>query len=77
VLVSIDICVQFGMRVRELRRKKGWTQFEMAERSGLDRSYLAEIETAKIEVCLRNLETIANTFEVTPSELLKPPKRKR
>ena len=45
----------------------------MSERVGLDRSYLAEVETGKIEICLRNLEAIAQTFELEVWQLLKVP----
>jgi len=68
--MSSDICVRLGHRIRDLRKAKGWTQFEMSERVGLDRSYLAELETGKIEICLRNLELIAQAFKMEPSELL-------
>lgn len=66
-----DICVRLGVRIRTLRQKQGWTQFEMSERLGIDRSYLAEVETAKIEVCLRNLELIAEAFGLKAWQLLK------
>ena len=66
-----DICVQLGGRIRTLRQKRGWTQFEMAERLGIDRSYLAEVETGKIEVCLRNLALLAEAFELEAWQLLK------
>jgi transcriptional regulator with XRE-family HTH domain len=69
--VSTDICVRLGARVRELRKAKGWTQFELAERMGVDRSYLAEVETGKIEICLRNLELIAQTFGLELHQLVK------
>lgn len=74
--MSSDICVRVGRRIRELRKEKGWTQFEMAERSGIDRSYLAEVETGKIEICLRNLELIAQTFELELHQFVKLPKGK-
>lgn len=74
--MSSDICVRIGRRIRELRKEKGWTQFEMAERSGIDRSYLAEVETGKIEICLRNLELIAQTFELELHQFVKLPKSK-
>jgi transcriptional regulator with XRE-family HTH domain len=48
--LSSDICKRVGSRIRELRNARGWTQFEMSERIGLDRSYLAEVETGKIEI---------------------------
>ena len=66
-----DICVQLGKRIRALRLKRGWTQFEMSERLGIDRSYLAEVETGKIEVCLRNVALIAQGFGLKAWQLLK------
>ena len=73
--VSSDICVRLGKRIRDLRKAKGWTQFEMAEKMGFDRSYIAEVETGKIEICLRNLEIVARIFGLEPHQLLTlPPK---
>jgi transcriptional regulator with XRE-family HTH domain len=43
----------------------------MSERLGIDRSYLAEVETGKIEVCVRNLALIADGFGIKPWQLLK------
>jgi len=43
----------------------------MAEKLGIDRSYLAELETGKIEPCLRNLKLIADGFKITLGTLLK------
>jgi len=39
----------------------------MAEKFGLDRSYLADVEHGKRNVSVRNLEIIANGFELTLS----------
>jgi len=41
------------------------------ERLGIDRSYLAEVETGKIEICLRNLALIAQAFGLETWEPLK------
>lgn len=62
--------VNFGERLRALRRSRGWTQIEMAERFGLDRSYLADAEAGKRNVSLVNLKIIALGFGVTLSKLL-------
>jgi transcriptional regulator with XRE-family HTH domain len=67
--VSNDIRARFGTKVRKLRKQRGWTQAEMADILGLDRSYLAEIEEGKRNVCLMNLEVIANGFGVTLAKL--------
>lgn len=69
--------MRLGTRIRELRNAQGWTQFEMAERTGIDRSYLAEVETGKIEICLRNLELVAQTFGIELHQLVKFPAKTR
>jgi transcriptional regulator with XRE-family HTH domain len=63
--VSGDIRIQFGNRLRYLRKKKGWTQAEMADLLGLDRSYVGEIEQGKRNPCLLNLEIIANGLQIS------------
>jgi transcriptional regulator with XRE-family HTH domain len=64
-----DIRVRFGRRVRKLRKQRGWTQVQLAERLGLDRSYLADIERGKRNVSLVNLELIATGFGQTISQM--------
>ena len=61
--------MRFGNRLRQLRKQRGWTQAEMADLFGLDRSYLAEIEEGKRNVCLLNLTVIADGFGLTLSRL--------
>jgi transcriptional regulator with XRE-family HTH domain len=67
--VSGDIRIQFGNRLRYLRKKKGWTQAEMADLLGLDRSYVGEIEQGKRNPCLLNLEIIANGLQISLPKL--------
>ena len=69
--MSTDIRVKLGNRVREMRRERGWTQVELAEMLGIDRSYLSEIESGKKDPSLRVLKTIANGFKLTLSQFLK------
>lgn len=64
-----DVKTRLGSRVRTLRKHYGWTQDEFAEYLGLDRSYIAEIETGKRNVCLVNLEVIAKGFGISLSKL--------
>ncbi|MBI2815383.1 MAG: helix-turn-helix transcriptional regulator [Acidobacteria bacterium] len=64
-----DIRARFGIRLRNLRRKHGWTQVVLAERLGLDRSYLADVERGKRNISLVNLEIIANGFGLSLSQL--------
>jgi transcriptional regulator with XRE-family HTH domain len=69
--VSTDIRVQLGKRVRDLRHEHKWTQVELAEMLGIDRSYLSEIETGKKDPSLRVLKAIADGFNLSLSQLLK------
>ncbi len=66
-----DICVAVGERVRALRKARGWRQIDLAEHSGINVIYLSYLERGKKEVCLRNLEVLALTFEKSLSEFLK------
>lgn len=69
-VMTEDIRVRFGQKVRKLRKQHDWTQVQMAERLGLDRSYLADIERGKRNVSIINLELIAQGFGLTLSQLL-------
>ena len=65
-----DIRIRFGVRLRQLRRRRGMTQVQLAERLGLDRSYLADIERGKRNVSIVNLEILAKGLGLTLSRLL-------
>jgi transcriptional regulator with XRE-family HTH domain len=68
--VSTEIQLAFGKRLRHLRVKKGWTQVEMAERLGIDRSYVSDMERGKKNVCLPTLKLISQGFGMSLSQLL-------
>lgn len=67
--VSTDLLVRMGNRIRQLRRKHGWTQIQLAERVGIDRSFLADIERGKRNASILTLALIAEGLEVTLSQL--------
>ncbi|MCH7765875.1 MAG: helix-turn-helix transcriptional regulator [Acidobacteria bacterium] len=64
-----DIRAQFGRKVRKLRLQRGWTQVDMAEKVGLDRSYLADVERGKRNISILNLDVIAKGFGLSLSRL--------
>ena len=53
-----------------MRKKHGWTQVEMAEKLGLDRSFLADVERGKRNISVRNLYIVAKGFKKSLSQLL-------
>jgi len=64
-----DLLIRLGDRIRKLRKKHGWTQVEFAERVGIDRSFLADVERGKRNVSILNLELIASGLRITLSQL--------
>ena len=71
IMAEDDILESFGTRVRDLRKKKGWSQEEFAHECGLDRTYMGGIERGERNVALRNIERIAQTLGISLSQLLK------
>jgi transcriptional regulator with XRE-family HTH domain len=64
-----DLLVRLGNRIRNLRKKHGWTQVEMAEKVGIDRSFLADVERGKRNVSILNVELMAKGLRVSLSQL--------
>jgi transcriptional regulator with XRE-family HTH domain len=62
---------QLGRTVRRLRLERGWSQDVMADRSGLHRAHIGEIERGETNVTLQTLKTLADTLEVRIVDLLK------
>lgn len=65
-----NITVRFGRRLRLLRKKKGWTQVEMADALGIDRSYISDMEKGKKNVCLPTMEVLAQGFGISIAKLV-------
>jgi len=57
------------MRIRAMRRSKGWSQEAFAEMCGIDRSLLGVIERGNQNLGLASLLPIAATLETTVAEL--------
>jgi transcriptional regulator with XRE-family HTH domain len=68
--VAADVLDRLGSRISRLRKRLGWTQAEMAERIGIDRSFLADVERGKRNISILNLALIAEGLGVTLSQLL-------
>jgi transcriptional regulator with XRE-family HTH domain len=69
--MASDICKALGIRIRQLRKERGWRQIDLAEEAGIHENYVSDIEKGQKEVCLRNLHTIAQAFDMKLVELVK------
>jgi transcriptional regulator with XRE-family HTH domain len=61
--VENDILKAFGLKVRLLRNSRGWSQEELAERTGFHRTYIGMLERGERNIALRNIKIISNAFE--------------
>lgn len=65
------ISIRFGRRLSELRNGRGVTQMQLAQRSGLDRSFISDMERGVKEPTISTLEVLAIAFNISISELMK------
>ncbi len=63
------VLIALGKNVSELRNKKELTQEQLAERSGLDPSYISGIERGVRNPSVLSLVRLAKGFEITLSEM--------
>lgn len=68
--VTKNIKLSFGVTVRGLRGKLGFSQEVLAEKAGLHRTYIGGVERGERNVSLENIVKIARALSVTPSQLL-------
>jgi len=59
----------FGIRLRVLRTRRGWTQETLAAASGLDVTYVSSCERGHRNVGLVNICRLADALDVSPSSL--------
>lgn len=64
-----------GTRIRRLRERKGWNLSDLADKSGISRSYLYQLERGESTPTQDKLEKLATAFDALPSELLGEPPR--
>jgi transcriptional regulator with XRE-family HTH domain len=66
-----ELSARLGKRVRALRKQKGWSLEELAERAGMHVTYLSSVERGYRNPTLNVLAAIASALDVTLSSLLK------
>ena len=61
---------KLAINVKELRKKAGFTQEELAFKAGIDRTYASQIERAVANPSLGIICQIADALSCRPEELL-------
>lgn len=58
-----------GLKIVEIRKKKGWSQSDLARASGKDRQAIEKLENGKVNPTLYSLSEIADALEIKLSSL--------
>jgi transcriptional regulator with XRE-family HTH domain len=62
--------IKFGKRLREIRKKAGYSQEQLANQCDLPMSQISRIETGKINTSLSHICLIARVLKIKPSDLM-------
>lgn len=68
-MAKVDVQKLFGSSVRAWRGRLGISQEELAERAGLHRTYVCDIERGARNVSLKSVEKLARALEVSLATL--------
>ncbi len=71
-LANVSSRARVASHVVDLRRRKGLTQAELADLSGLHRTYICSIEQGERNVSVDNLDRLAYALGVDVTRLLRP-----
>jgi transcriptional regulator with XRE-family HTH domain len=68
----MDMRKLVGDNCARIRKARGWTQEELAERSGLSQQYLSDLERGKRNPTIVTIYELAQAFGVNHLELVTP-----
>jgi transcriptional regulator with XRE-family HTH domain len=67
----MDVRVRIGLNVQRLRRAKGYSQEELAERADVHQTYLSGVERGKRNASVLVLQRIAGALDADIADLMK------
>lgn len=62
---------QLGMRIKFLRKERGWSQEDLALEANVNRNYICDLENGRRNPSLDILERISKAFGISLSVLFK------
>lgn len=66
----MDIRARLAQNLRRNREAMGWSQEEFADRAGIHRTYVSDLEGAKRNPTITVVERLAKPFGITASDIL-------
>jgi|TARA_Y100000031_G_scaffold100718_1_gene110445 transcriptional regulator with XRE-family HTH domain len=61
---------QVGKKIRDYRKRKGWSQEKLGFEAGLHRAYVGQIERGEKKIGLVNLEKFSKAFGISISKII-------
>lgn len=58
-----------GLKIKEIRNSLSLSQEEFAEKVGLHRTYIGQVERAEKNITLKNINKICYSLKIDPKEL--------
>ena len=62
---------QLGMRIKFLRKERGWSQEDLALEANVNKNYICDLENGRRNPSLDILERMSNAFGISLSVLFK------
>ena len=66
-----DVRERLGYAIKARREELGLTQEDLADQSGIHRTYLSDVERGTRNICLLNIERVAGALSLPISELFR------
>ena len=64
-----DTIIKLGHKIRIERQKRKMSQEKLAELAELNRNFVGMVERGETNITVKNIESIANAFEINIHEL--------
>ena len=72
VVAKAHVKLSTGEVIQMLRDLKGWTQDELAKRSGISPTNLSLLENGRVDIGKKRVEQFAKAFGVHPATIMFP-----
>lgn len=64
-----NIKIKFGLKIKELRKQKSYSQEKLAKLASIEKSYISNIENGNRNVSLEVINKLAKAFEIEIDQL--------
>ena len=71
--MALLVCIPMSpiaLRIRELRKRRDWSQAELARRAGVNSSVVNRAERGETDITMSTLEKMAKALGVSPRSLI-------